>query len=509
MEYNTIAVILGLILIGLGIYHSRRYPGPLPPGPRGWPIIGSLLDVGNLPYETFTKWSKKYGPLISVRVGSQLIVVVNDIDIARDLFIIRGRNYNSRSQGYLATEIIARGGRSITMAPYGDYWRLLRKLVHSTLHPYVVESYQPIIEKESRDLVQSLLEQGESGAKSFDPATSLVRFSFNTILTMSFGYRVKDVNDPVIEELKYVNDEMFGITSVDKASRMLDLFPILRWLPTSLRAKATALRDRREGLALKFLNQLKEEIEQGVAIPCFAKHILENQGEYDLEELDIVNLCAAMMIAGSDGPSIMLMWFTALMANHPGIQERIHEEMDQVVGRDRVPLPSDESKMPYLRAVIKETMRYRPKSFLGIAHATSNDDTYKGYFIPKNTIMLLNSYTIDFDPKRHKDPHQFNPDRYLGVEESAANLAHIGDIHKRDHFAFGIGRRGCPGIFLAERELFCVISRLLWAFRIEPHEPGHIIDVETVRFTKSFSPLPYDAKFIPRHENVSKVNMAN
>ncbi|KAJ3267536.1 hypothetical protein HK104_005792 [Borealophlyctis nickersoniae] len=378
-------LIAGILVVAVAVTfqwtRSKRRP-PLPPGPRGWPIIGNLFDVGKLPYLSYTKWSQEYGPLMSVKFGSQVVVVVNDIEVAKDLFITRGRNYNSRSQGWLATQIMTRGGRSITMTHYGPYWVLLRKLVHSTLHPHMVNRYQPTIETECRSLITELLTLGENGTKPFDPSASFIRFAFNTILTMTFGYRVESADDPVIAELKWVNDEAFSITAVDRSARMLDFFPILQHLPflnRGLIKRAERIRDRREGIALKFIEVLRGQMERGEHIPCFASHILENMDEYNLEMLDVVNLCAALMIAGSDGPSIMLTWFAALMANHPEVQNRIHEEMDRVVGRDRAPVPADEANLPYLRATIKETMRLRPKSFTGIAHAVSEDDVYNGY----------------------------------------------------------------------------------------------------------------------------------
>ncbi|KAF5599132.1 cytochrome P450 monooxygenase oxidoreductase [Fusarium pseudocircinatum] len=122
-----------------------------------------------------------------------------------------------------------------------------------------------------------------------------------------------------------------------------------------------------------------------------------------------------------------------------------------------------------VRVCMKETLGWMPTTILGaVPHAVTQDDTYNAYLIPKGAGVLNNVWGIHMDPERHANPRQFNPDRYRDDFQSLADAAANPDASKRDQFTFGAGRRICPGIHVAERSLFLGISRILWAFNINP-----------------------------------------
>ena len=155
------------------------------------------------------------------------------------------------------------------------------------------------------------------------------------------------------------------------------------------------------------------------------------------------------------------------MLLYPEVQRRAQEQIDQVVGSERMPTMDDAPKLPYVRSLMKETLRWMPTTILGaVPHATSADDTYKGFFIPKGAGVMNNVWTINMS--RGTEPRKFDPSRYeddhLSLYDSASNP----DGTKRDQFTFGAGRRICQGMHVAERSLFLGISRILWAFSIMP-----------------------------------------
>ncbi|KAK7707969.1 hypothetical protein SLS64_006791 [Diaporthe eres] len=199
-----------------------------------------------------------------------------------------------------------------------------------------------------------------------------------------------------------------------------------------------------------------------------------------------------------------MQWFSALIPAYPEIQRRAQEELDRVVGRDRLPTVEDEAGLPYIHAIVKEVERCHNPFWLGTPHVASENFTYNGKFIPKDTVVVLNTWTMHHDGNRHHNPMEFNPDRYIGDSLTSAQSSNLSDPYQRDHWMFGAGRRICPGMIVAEREIWLAISRLIWAFTLE-QVPGHPIDLREYDGLSGRSPVPFHIRLIPRHDNVKRV----
>ena len=152
------------------------------------------------------------------------------------------------------------------------------------------------------------------------------------------------------------------------------------------------------------------------------------------------------MIAGTDTTAITLNQLMLQLALHPEVVQKAHKELDRVIGNKRTPTWDDEHQLPYIRSIIKEIMRYRPITKSGMLHMNTEDDEYKGYFIPKNTIIMISWFAIHFDEKRYPEPYKFKPERFMDYKLSAAEYAAHPDVSQRDHFGYGAGRRICIGI---------------------------------------------------------------
>ncbi|KAI8156048.1 Cytochrome P450 monooxygenase yanC [Colletotrichum sp. SAR 10_70] len=144
--------------------------------------------------------------------------------------------------------------------------------------------------------------------------------------------------------------------------------------------------------------------------------------------------------------------------------------MDRVVG-ERIPVYDDLKSIPYLRMMMKELWRWRPPVALGHPHITARDLQVGEYCLPKGARLHVNAYAISHDPARHEDPERFWPERFKDDETTTMESMNHQDPTKRDHFAFGAGRRGCPGYHVAERSFVITMMRILWAFDIAP-APG-------------------------------------
>lgn len=211
----------------------------------------------------------------------------------------------------------------------------------------------------------------------------------------------------------------------------------------------------------KFFYALSEE---GARQPQenFAKRLLREKQEHGLGKIDIANLTGNFIGAGVDTTASSMLTFVLAATLNRDVQEKAHEELDRIVGRDRSPAWSDEPQLPYIRAIVQEVLRWRPVFPLGgPQHCPIQDDEYKGYLIPKGTAIMGNLYAINRNPREYPEPEQFRPERFIDELERPFPV-------KRGMSVFGWGRRVCSGEPLALQSLFFTIASLLWAFNIEP-----------------------------------------
>src|SRR5277367_672086 len=197
------------------------------------------------------------------------------------------------------------------------------------------------------------------------------------------------------------------------------------------------------------------------------------------------------------------------MACFPDVQKKAQDEINRVVGSDRLPTMADEPQLPYIRAMIKETLRWMPTTVTGaVPHATTKDDEYMGHFIPQGAGIMLNVWAIHMDETRHPNPREFRPERYENDCQTAADSAANPNASQRDHFTFGSGRRICQGMHVAERSLFLGMSRILWGFNITPKlRDGKPVPINPDHLTQGFVCMPdtFECEITARDEKRSRL----
>jgi len=248
--------------------------------------------------------------------------------------------------------------------------------------------------------------------------------------------------------------------------------------------------------------RVKARMDAGEDVPdCLVKTLLLTQEQEKLDWEDLCMLSAVFTLGGVHSTAGVIQWFLALISSHPDIQAKAHAELDAVIGRDYWPSAEDEQRLPYIRAIIKEVERAHAPFWMATPHYSMEDFVYNGMYIPKNTAVVLNCYDIHHNEEKYPDAFSFNPDRYMGDTLTCAESSKLPNAMDRDHWSFGAGRRICPGIHVAERELWLAISRLLWAFDVRslPDEP---ISLEEYEGESGRTPLPYRVMLIPRHDRV-------
>jgi len=191
------------------------------------------------------------------------------------------------------------------------------------------------------------------------------------------------------------------------------------------------------------------------------------------------------------------------MIAYPDVQNQAHAELDEVVGNARPPTFVDIPSLPYIRAMVKETLRWSPIIPFGLPHASIADDWYEGMFIPKGTTCLQNMRVINYEPDVFgSDAAEFNPARYLDDRQ-----VRVLDGREEGHMAFGFGRRICPGRYVADGTLAIDIATLLWAMRFErPEGARGELNLRTlVEGGITARPVPFEYKAVPRFPDAEEI----
>ncbi|KAF8883317.1 cytochrome P450 [Gymnopilus junonius] len=448
----------------------------IPHGPIGLPLVGSFPFLTEWPELILDRWAKKYGSLYSMWLGNQLFVIISDPHVKM----------------YVKSELVF-AGRGITTTPYNDRWKKHRRLGTMWLSKPAVEKYGHVLDNEAVVFVKDLYRQGKGGLLPINIQEHAARFPLNNMLAITFGAPpIENVADPFVGEAVRLAHEFMNTTG--PVSNLIDFIPILQKFPSEMKSRGKKLQSDLIETYGKMLHEVDGRLKRQENVPdCLAKNLLESRQEND--SMTWTWLCFT---------SSVVQWFSALIPAYPEIQARAHEELDRVVGRDRLPTVEDEKNMPYIHAIIKEVERCYNPFWLGTPHVNTQDFTYRGQFIPKDTVVIINTYTMHHDEQRYPDPHRFNPDRYIDDSTLSSQSANLANPLERDHWMFGAGRRICPGMWLAEREVWLAIARMLWAFRLE-EVPGEPIDLKSYVGLSGRSPVPFRLKMVPRHENVAKV----
>jgi cytochrome P450 len=297
------------------------------------------------------------------------------------------------------------------------------------------------------------------------------RYANALTTTMVFGWRTPTYEDEKMKQL-FEGFSEFADLNQTGAAGLVDFFPFLRRFPEwmlPVQRKAKELHKAEKALYLSHWLKAKEATLNGTIKPCFCVDMVEAQKAEGFDDDSACYISGTLLEAGSDTTSSTLIGFVQAMLLFPDAQRKAHAELDRVVGSERMPTMEDEASLPYIRSCVKETLRWMPTTILGaVPHATTQDDYYEGFLIPKYAGVMNNVWSINMDPERHPDPRRFDPDRYLDDHLSLADSAAHPDPSKRDQFTFGAGRRVCPGMHVAERSLFLGVARMLWAFKFEP-----------------------------------------
>ncbi|KZT11592.1 cytochrome P450 [Laetiporus sulphureus 93-53] len=481
----TLALILGTVLATV-YFRLSSNKDSLPSGPPGHWLLGNAPS-GPHASRRVAELVEAYGPVITLRYGIRLVCVVGRYEAAVDILQKHSLETSDRPRAIVANEILSKGLR-VLMVRAGDRLKRIRRALHAYLQPSVAVTYTPIQYRYAKKYIVDCYRKPDEHlehAKSY--AASLV-------LTIAYGKTSpSSYSDP---DVRAINKYLQRLTvALRPGAYLVESFPFLKYIPGYL---SHFHRWQREENAL-FASQLeavRRKMEAGEAESCFAAYLIENQERLGLSYDEMVYVAGAVFGAGSDTTAAALGVVTMAAACYPEAQKAVQAQLDQVVGRGRLPSFEDQDMLPEVTAFVLESFRWRPVSVGGFSHRTMKDVIWRNYVIPAGTEIVGNHWAISRDPEVYPDPETFNPRRWLD-----------GQGRLRDDlkfFNFGFGRRVCIGQHVANNSLFINTALILWAFSItqNPSKP-----IDTFAFTDSANshPLPFSVSLQPRVKNLEEL----
>ncbi|KAF2810345.1 putative cytochrome P450 [Mytilinidion resinicola] len=497
----ALAVVAFVVLRRLSRYGMR--PADYPPGPPTLPIIGNLhqMPMKDL-HLKFAKWGKQYGPVFSLKLGADMnIIVLNKDQPVKDLLDKQSSIYSVRMDSLIREY---GDGLMITNRDNDDIWRRQRKAYHLLLNGNVANKYLPYQYFETTQLLQDILQRPD------DVSLHLKRYTTSLGSTIAYAWRTTSIDQPAVKTMYHWIERWSAIGTQTMVTEWWKfLRPIYRIMPTWLSAgkkEMFELLDIEKRLWMSQLVKAKENIDRGNKKPCFAVDMLLNNKQGDakdaMTDLQTAFNAGHAWAGASDTTLNTLLAFVKAMILYPDVQAKAQEEIDRVIGSERMPDWHDRDSLPYVRSCVKESLRWLPTALTGVPHSVSRDDTYMGFKIPERAVIFFNTWAINNDPSRVLNPRRFLPERHLDDSTTSYESASLPDCSKRDHFTFGAGRRICPGIHIADRSLFVAISRLLWGFKIEQgmDAEGRPIPLNADVMGPGFvaEPEKYASHFVPR-----------
>ncbi|KAF2292790.1 hypothetical protein GH714_028966 [Hevea brasiliensis] len=395
----------------------------LPPSPHKFPIIGNLHQLGGLPHRSLWQLSKKYGPVMLLQLGRVPAVVISSAGAAEEVLKINDLLCCSRPP-------LAGAGRlsynysDIAFAPYGNYWREIRKIcVLELFGTKRVQSFRFIREEEVALLIDSIF-QFSTSATPVDLTEKFVTLSANITFRMAFGtnFGATDFEKDRFKKL------------IDDAQALLGSFSANEYFPH--------VDNGQEDIVDVLLRMEKEQT--GV-------------GSIQLTKDHIKAVLMDLFLAGVNTSAVTLIWAMSEIARNPRVMKKAQEEVRNVIGnRERV-TEGDIDELPYLHMVIKETLRLHPPAPLLLPREAMSNFKIDGYEIYPKTLIQINIWAIGRDPNYWKDPEEFFPERFVdsSIEFTGQNF---------EFLPFGAGRRGCPALNMGTISVELVLANLLYYF---------------------------------------------
>ncbi|XP_056384096.1 cytochrome P450 2D17-like [Hyla sarda] len=492
MLSNVFLLLISFIicLFLLDFVKSRKNGSQFPPGPKGVPFLGNILQVNfRNPTKSLHQLRKEFGDVYSLQYFWNKTVVLNGFELIKEALINRSEDIADRPRFPIYEKIGYVGDtKGIIIAQYGSSWKEHRRFTMSTLRNFGMGKKS--LEERVAEEAQCLCSAFKAQKDQFNPHYLINNAVANVILSIAFGDRC-NYDDAEFQRLLYLSSEgLKGKSGL--LSQILNEIPFLMNIPWLIDPVMQA--------DYEVITFFKEKVSehQKTWNPNYTRDftdaylvemekVKEDSGS-SLNEGNLLMTIYDLFMAGTETTSTTLRWALLYMILYPDVQSKVQEEIDEVIGRERTPTMGDMLQMPYTNAVIHEVQRCGDVIPLPV-HMTYKDIEIKGYIIPKGTTVIANLSSVLKDQKVWEKPFQFYPMHFLDEN---------GKFVKREVFIpFSAGRRSCLGEQLARMELFLFFTTLLQqlTFEIPNDQP---CPREDPLYKFFLSPYPYNIHVVAR-----------
>ncbi|KAJ4832407.1 hypothetical protein Tsubulata_018943 [Turnera subulata] len=459
-----VIILVGLFLMILAFKESKE-KAPLPPGPRGLPIIGYLPFLGHNLHQLFMELAQSYGPIYKLSIGQKLCIIISSPSLAKEVVRDQDIIFANRNPT-IAASAFSYSGKDIAFQPYGPEWRLLRKIfvkqMQSNTH---LDAFYPLRRNEVRKSV------GFVCTKIGNPV-NIGELAFTTVINMISGMfwggtLEGDAGINVGVKFREAATELVEILGRPNVS---DFFPFLarfdiQGIEKEMKKASGKIEKIYDFVIDEWIRKDKagrEEDEQNQK-KDFLNFLLEfKDGDTgkSISRTQIKALLMDIVVGGTDTTSTTMEWALSEMMLHSEVMKIAQEELTEVVGANNIVEECHIYRLPYLQAIVKEAMRLHPVAPLLLPRSPSQPSNVGGYTIPKGAKVFLNAWAMHRDPEFWENPSEFQPTRFLG--DANNKLDYYG---KHLHYIpFGSGRRICAGLQLGERMLMYVLATFLHMF---------------------------------------------
>ena len=419
-----------------------------PPGPRGRPIAGNLIDFRRDPLNFLTNAAREYGDVVRLEFGPQDVFLINNPDYIRDVLVTNNRNF-AKSRGLqMAKRFLGEG----LLTSEGDFHRRQRRLAQPAFHKQRIGAYAAVM----ADCGARTRDRWREG-ETIDVAQEMMALTLAIVGKTLFGADVEAEAKEIGQALTAIMQLFTRITM--PFPQLLNKLPLpsnFRFVKASKRLDATIYRiieehraagvDRGDLLSMLLLAQ-------------------DEEGGGGMTDLQLRDEAMTIFLAGHETTANAMTWTWYLLSLHPEVEAKLHAEIDRVL-EGRLPTADDIGRLGYTEMVLAESMRMYPPAW-SMGRQVLSDYEVGGYVVPAGSIILMSPWVMHHDPRFYAEPFRFDPDRWTPEAREARP--------KFSYFPFGGGPRVCIGEGFAWMEGVVLLATIAqkWRLRLIP---GHRVE---------------------------------
>jgi cytochrome P450 len=411
-------------------------------------------------------WAKKYGEMSYMHILGQDVLFLNKAEVAFELLDKRGAIYSGKPRLIMVGEMCG-CENMVPFTTYNEAFKRRRKLMQLTLGPRSIPSYHQGLETETKTFIRSLVS---------DPINYLWhirRYAGGLTLSVVYGYKALSSNDPYLVLAEECMDLLANKMASGPGIWPVDVFPILQYLPAwfpggSFKTNAAIWKVKMDEFIEKPWAHAKARMKAGIILPSFCSSLLDKDEEMSAEQEDDLKYTANSMYAASADTTVATISHLILaMIYYPDAFVKARQQVEEVIGKERLPTFSDRASLPYLDCILNETWRWGSPVPLNLPHSVLEEDVYHGKKIRKGSIVIANIWAMLRDESIYPDASTFKPERFM--EDVSLETKKKMDPR---NYIFGFGRRRCPGADLVDSSIWLLLATMIATVDIsKPQNP--------------------------------------